>query len=228
MLTHQAAPTAEPYAARRDPDGHEPIEGWRILLQHHNIVTGEAIVASNVIKQRHRAARRSARRPAASRTTSSERSRPRLPRTEPSALFRSEALRQRMAAVKRRTQRRADTMPASAHTAARIHRRSGPPRRSHAPSNSPGGRQAVRHSGDRAEQHADQDRVHTEQDALTERTRCGAVFETAARTHRQRRTHPDAHLQERRRVQRLQPWEQEQEPTRSRSGRSPRRAAHSS
>ena len=98
-----------------------------------------------------------------------------------------------MAAVKRRTQRRADTMPASAHTAARIHQRSWPARRPHAPSNNPGGRQAVRHSGDRTQQHADQDRVHTDQDTLHERTRCGAVFETVARTHRQRCTHPDAH-----------------------------------
>ena len=80
-----AAPAAEPYAARRDPGGHEPIEGWRILLQHHDIVTGEASVAGNVLEERHRAARRSARRAAPSRTTSSERNRPRLPRTEPSA-----------------------------------------------------------------------------------------------------------------------------------------------
>ena len=70
-----AVPAAEPYAARHDPDGHEPIEGWRILLQHHDIVTGEAIVAGNVLEERDRAARRSATRPAPSRTTSSERSR---------------------------------------------------------------------------------------------------------------------------------------------------------
>ena len=82
----RAAPAAEPYAARRYRGGHEPIEGWRILLQHHDIVTGEAIVAGNVLEERHRAARRSARRAAPSRTTSSERNRPRLPRTEPSAL----------------------------------------------------------------------------------------------------------------------------------------------
>jgi len=44
-----AAPAAEPYAARHDPDGHEPIDGWRILLQHHDIVTGEAIVARTVL-----------------------------------------------------------------------------------------------------------------------------------------------------------------------------------
>ena len=78
-----AAPAAEPYAARRDPDGHESIDGWRILLQHHDIVTGEGIVAGNVIEERHhRAARQSARRAAPSRTTSSERNRPRLPRTD--------------------------------------------------------------------------------------------------------------------------------------------------
>ena len=35
-----------------------PIDGWRTLLQHHDIVTGEAIVAGNVLEERHRAARR--------------------------------------------------------------------------------------------------------------------------------------------------------------------------
>ena len=82
-----------------------------------------------------------------------------------------------MAAVKSRTQRRVDTMPASAHPAARIRRRSGPTRRSHAPSNSPGGPPSGTPLGrpHRAARPI-RDRVHTEQDTLPERTRCGAVF----------------------------------------------------
>ena len=178
-------------------------------------------------QERHRAARRSARRAAPSRTTSSERSRPRLPRTEPSALSGA--------------RRHASGWPPSrgAHSGAPMQCRPACTRR-RASIEDPGRRAVRTHRATAlvaakryatratAPSSTDQDRVHTEQDALTERTRCGAVFETAARTRRQRRSHPDAHLQERRRVQRLQPWEQEQEPTRSRSGRSPRRAAHSS
>ncbi|MCY4121872.1 MAG: hypothetical protein OXG72_13230 [Acidobacteria bacterium] len=52
------------------------IEGIAIL-QHHP-VTGEAIIGANVLEQRHRAPRRSARRAAPSRTTASAHSRPRL------------------------------------------------------------------------------------------------------------------------------------------------------
>ena len=52
------------------------IEGIAIL-QHH-LVTGEAIIGANVLEQRHRAPRRSARQAAPSRTTASADSRPRL------------------------------------------------------------------------------------------------------------------------------------------------------
>ena len=57
------------------------IEG-NAILRHHDLVTGEAIVGGNVLEERHRAPRRSARRPARSRTTSSAHSRPRLPALE--------------------------------------------------------------------------------------------------------------------------------------------------
>ena len=87
--------------------------------------------------------------------------------------------------------------------AARIQRRSGPTRRPHARATAPG-HQAVRYSGDRTEQHADQDRVHTEQDTFRQRTRCGAVSRRYART-----TDSALHAHRRpasgtRRVQRLQ------------------------
>ena len=220
-----AAPAAEPYAARRDPGGHEPIEEWRILLQHHDIVTGEAIVAGNVLEERHRAARRSARRAAPSRTTSSERNRPRLPRTEPSALSGARRHASGWPPSKAHTAERRYNAGERAHGGAHPSKiRADAP--SARPSNGPGppsgtplGRphRAARRSGPSPPSRT-----------LPERTRCGAVFETVARIHRQRCTHPDAHLRERRRVQRLQPWQQEQGPTRPRAGRSPRRATHSS
>ena len=52
------------------------IEGIAIL-QHH-LVTGEAIIGAYLLEQRHRVPRRSARRAAPSRTTSSAHSRARL------------------------------------------------------------------------------------------------------------------------------------------------------
>ena len=106
-------------------------------------------------EQRHRAARRSARRAAPSRTTSSERSRPRLPRTEPSALSGARRHAGGWPPSRGAHSRAPIQCRRAPHTAGRIHRRSGPTRRPHAPSNSPGGRQAVRHSADRTEQHAD-------------------------------------------------------------------------
>ncbi len=120
----------------------------------------------------------------------------------------------------------APAMPVSAHTAARIRgdpgRRAGRAHRATA-----SGRQAVRLSGDHTWQHADQDRVHTEQDTFPQRTRCGAVSRRYART-----TDSALHAHRRpasgtRRVQRLQAPPVRTEgnaPERLRTERSSRRA----
>ena len=151
-----AAPAAEPYAARHDPDGHEPIDGWRILLLQHDIVTGEAIVARNVVSG---AASSSTPVSKTGRTEQDDllgTQPPEVARTEPSALS--------------GTRRHASGWPPSraAHSGAPIQCRRARTRprafvedpgrravRTHR-ATAPVGRQAVRHSGDRTEQHADQ------------------------------------------------------------------------
>ena len=72
-----------------------------------------------------------------------------------------------MSAVNRRTQRSADHAGERAHGGADSSkiRADAPAARIEQP---PREHQAVRHSGDRTEQHGDQDRVHTEQDTFTE------------------------------------------------------------
>ena len=87
------------------------IEGIAIL-RHDDLVTGEAIVGGNVLEERHRAPRRSARRPAPSRTTSSPHSRPRLPALNASRERTGTQLDTRL---KGRTQRRAVNAGERAH-----------------------------------------------------------------------------------------------------------------
>ena len=112
----------EPEAARMIPTATSRIEGIAIL-QHHDLVTGEAIVGPNLLEQRHRAPRRSARSTASSRTTSSAPSRPRLPALNRTPLG-SEAARNRIPAS-RGAPSGAPSTPASARTGARIHRNPG-------------------------------------------------------------------------------------------------------
>ena len=100
------------------------IEGIAIL-RHHDLVTGEAIVGGNVLEERHRAPRRSARRPAPSRTTSSAHSRPRLPALNAS---RERTGTQPDTLLKGRTQRRAVNAGERAHGGAHPSK-SGPTRR---------------------------------------------------------------------------------------------------
>ena len=157
------------------------IEGI-VILQHH-LVTGVAIIGANVLEQRHRAPRRSARRAAPSRTTSSAHSRPRLPALNRTPLG-SEAARNRIPAS-RSAPSGAPSTPASAPTAARIHRNPGRrDGRTHRATAS--GRQAVRYSVDRSEQHADQDRVHTEQGHLFSTHPVRRRFKTLRQDHPQR------------------------------------------
>ncbi len=104
------------------PTATSRIEGIA-SLQHHDLVTGEAIVGPNLLEQRHRAPRRSARSTASSRTTSSAPSRPRLPALNRTPLG-SEAARNRIPAS-RGAPSGAPSTPASARTAARIHRNPG-------------------------------------------------------------------------------------------------------
>ena len=80
------------------------IEGIAIL-QHHDLVTAEAIVDANVLEQRHRAPRRSARR----RTEQDE-----LLRTQPPEVARTEPN-----ADRERGGTQADVRPQQAHTAQR-------------------------------------------------------------------------------------------------------------
>ena len=137
------------------------------------------LVVRNVLEQRHRAPRRSATRSH------------RAGRAPPHAAARGCPHRaERRSGARRhasgwppstRAHSAAPTMPVSAHTAARIDGRSGPTRRPHASTNRPG-HPAVRYSGDRTEQHADPDRVHTEQDTCLNAPGARRRFGRYART----------------------------------------------
>ena len=154
------------------------IEG-NVILRHHDLVTGEAIVGGNVLEERHRAPRRSARRPAPSRTTSSAHSRPRLPALN---------------ASRERHRHATGYPPQGAHPAARRQRRRARTRRrasieirADAPAvrhraTSPG-HQAVRCLGDRTEQ-------PTFSNGLPVRAECNAPerLRTEPSSHRAQRT----------------------------------------
>ncbi len=137
------------------------------------------LVVRNVLEQRYRAPRRSATRSH------------RAGRAPPHAAARGCPHRAERRSGARRhasgwppstgAHSAAPTMPVSAHTAARIDGRSGPTRRPHASTNRPG-HPAVRYSGDRTEQHADPDRVHTEQDTCLNAPGARRRFGRYART----------------------------------------------
>ena len=137
------------------------------------------LVVRNVLEQRHRAPRRSATRSH------------RAGRAPPHAAARGCPHRAERRSGARRhasgwppstgAHSAAPTMPVSAHTAARIDGRSGPTRRPQASTNRPG-HPAVRYSGDRTEQHAEPDRVHTEQDTCLNAPGARRRFGRYART----------------------------------------------
>ena len=157
------------------------IEGIAIL-QHHDLVTGEGIVGANHLEERHRAPRRSATRPhRAGRPPGHTAVRGCPPELNASRERGGTQTHTRLKGAPSG----APIVPASTHTAARIHRnpgrRAGRMHRATAP-----GHQAVRCSGDRTEQHADQDRVHTEQDTFSSTHPVRRRFKTLRQDHRQR------------------------------------------
>ncbi len=168
------------------------IEGIAIL-QYHDLVTAEAIVDANVLEDRHQAPRRSARRPHRA-------ARP-PPHTAARGLPALNASRERGGTqpdnhLKACTQRRASA-PASAHTAARIHRNPGRrPVRTHREQQPRATRQYVTRAPAPSSTPIRTEST-AEQDTFPQRTRRGAVSRRYTRPPTAPCTHTNAPLQER-------------------------------